>query len=84
MFDVNGDNHLLQTVINCCWRTAFTKETEEENKQTLCGKLSRADPAEGWIEKINQKKWLWKQTRSRLFKASRPSNQLTPDMLVWA
>lgn len=35
MFDVNGDNNLLQTVINCYWRTMFTKETEKENKQTL-------------------------------------------------
>lgn len=70
MCDVKRDKHLLQTVINCFWRTVFTKETEKENKQKLCGKLSKADPGEGQMEKINQNTWLWKQTRSRLVKAS--------------
>ena len=30
MFDVHMDNHLFQTVMDCCQRAVFTKEAEKE------------------------------------------------------
>lgn len=60
----------------------FTKETKKESKN-LVERCLREILGKRQIEKTNQSKGLWKQTRSRLVRASRTVKPATRCVAAW-